>query len=116
MDFCLRAEGVVLDLEEAVPCGLIIMECVSNALIHAFPDNEAGNISVSAEAGVSEICIKVLDSGKGFPEGWFSAAESLGFQMIHQLTQQLGGRISYIRDGGSRFSLLFPKKGEKNTA
>jgi PAS domain S-box-containing protein len=100
---------VALDLDHAIPCGLIINELVSNALKHAFPGGRRGRILVAlvVEAG-GKYTLVVQDSGVGLPAKVdVSATDSLGLQLVWGLTQQLRGRVVVGREEGTRFAVTF---------
>ena len=98
-----------LDINAAIPCGLILNELVLNALKHAFPGDRKGEITVGlheSEGGL--IRLTVRDNGIGFPEGIDIAhTDTLGLQIISLLTEQLDGRIEVRRNGGTVFTLSF---------
>jgi two-component sensor histidine kinase len=97
-----------LDLDRAIPCGLIINELVSNALKYAFPDGGKGSIHVKLDHSLDRYTLLVKDNGIGLPEGFdFRRADSLGLQLVCGLTEQIGGTIEYLRDGGSTFRIEF---------
>ena len=101
---------VRLGIDEAVPCGLLVNELVSNALKHAFPDGRDGVVRVElqvVEEGPS-VRLRVADNGVGFPEAFDSTrSESLGLKLVSSLTQQLGGRLEMRRDNGTVFDVIF---------
>ena len=103
------APDVRLSIEEAVPCGLIINELVSNALKHAFPKGRAGTVSVRlAHTPDEQIAITVADDGIGLPAGFDPArTESLGMQLIVQLVRQIHGRLTLQRDNGTQVTVEF---------
>jgi two-component sensor histidine kinase len=114
------AEGIMLGMDTAVPCGLIVNELVSNSLKHAFPSGGPGDIRVElsrseppadAEPAAEDAGwyrLVVADNGTGFPEDLdFRKTESLGLKIVCTLTAQLGGTIELERSGGSRFTILF---------
>jgi PAS domain S-box-containing protein len=101
-------EDVHLDVDTAIPCGLIINELVSNALKHAFPNDQAGeiNIAFTVEAGVFRLVIS--DNGIGFPKTLdFKKSSSLGLQLVDTLTRQLLGQMTLEQTHGTQFSLHF---------
>ncbi|HOP41058.1 MAG TPA: PAS domain S-box protein, partial [Geobacteraceae bacterium] len=104
--------NVELGIDEAIPCGLIINELVSNALEHAFSDGGTGIIRICGtmdEEG--NVRLSVSDNGKGFPPGFdFSASESLGLQIVSLLAHQLFGTIEIQGDAGVSATLLFKSK------
>jgi PAS domain S-box-containing protein len=103
--------GMVMDIDRAIPCGLIVNELLSNSLKYAFPDNRAGEISVrfrSCEDG--RITLTVVDTGVGLPSGFdFRNTETLGLQLVCMLVTQLRGQID-IDSGqdGTVVSISFP--------
>lgn len=91
----LQIEPVDLDLNVAVPLGLILNELITNAFIHAFPDEREGNIWVSFRKrpdGLVELRVK--DDGVGFPPDLdFKKSESLGLVIINTLVEQIEGQL-----------------------
>ncbi|HOI15261.1 MAG TPA: PAS domain S-box protein [Geobacteraceae bacterium] len=92
----LDLEDVPLAIDEAIPCGLVVNELVSNAFKHAFPQDEQGEIAVRCrceEDGM--ITLTVSDNGVGLPPGFdMGSCESLGLQLVTMLVKQLRGRMS----------------------
>ncbi|ABL00607.1 PAS domain S-box protein [Pelobacter propionicus] len=110
VSFSIDAGNVCLSIDQAIPCGLIISELVSNSLKYAFPGSAAGNISVSIrEQGDGMVSLTVADSGVGLPVNLdFTASETLGLQLVRMLVKQLRGEIALDSSGGARFSIRFP--------
>jgi two-component sensor histidine kinase len=100
-------DATSVDLEMAIPLGLLVHELVSNALRHAFPNGRAGGIRVSlARAPGGEMMLEVADQGVGLPLGMeMGTPSSLGLQLAHSLAEQLGGALEIERNGGTRFRL-----------
>ncbi|MEG4318246.1 MULTISPECIES: PAS domain S-box protein [unclassified Microcoleus] len=103
------AEQISLNIETATPCGLIANELVSNTLKHAFPHGTSGTVSVECyQTGDREIHLFVKDNGIGFPENIdFRKTNSMGFQVVCTLTEQLEGTIEMSRQIGTAFHLVF---------
>ncbi len=106
----LTADAVTLELDKAVPCGLIVNEILTNALKHAFPDNRTGTVTiVLSQSAPSSIRLTISDDGIGFPvDAEFRSMTSMGMTLILSLTQQVGGIISLERRGGTTFVFEFP--------
>ena len=104
-----RIGDVELDLDRAVSCGLIVNELVSNALKHAFPDGRAGRLCVQLQPfGDQQHVLVVGDNGVGLPPDLDDhRADSLGLQLVDDLTHQLHGNIMVNRDGGTTFTITF---------
>jgi PAS domain S-box-containing protein len=105
----LDVDRAYLDINAAIPCGLILNELVLNALKHAFPGERKGEIIVELhENEGGTIRLTVRDNGVGFPDGVdIEHTDTLGLQIVTLLTGQLDGRIEVRREGGTAFSLSF---------
>lgn len=88
-------DEVYLSLEQAIPCGLITNELVSNSLKYAFPERSLGTITLRiqhAEGGAVEL--EVSDDGVGLPAGMdFAKNDSLGVYLVEALTEQIDGEL-----------------------
>lgn len=104
-----RIEPVSLGISLAVPCGLLINELMTNALVHAFPGNRTGTIVVSmGEMPDHSIRLSVRDDGTGLPSGLeVENADTLGFQLVTTLVGQLNGTLEVKRERGTEFIVLF---------
>lgn len=102
-------DDIFVLIDTAVPCGLICNELISNALKHAFTDMRTGTIDVGIVREDSEVEITVRDNGKGIPvEVDPDKAETLGFQIIHNLAEdQLRGSVHFDTRGGTRAVIRF---------
>ncbi len=106
----LRLGRTPLNINQAIPCGLIINELVSNALKHAFPGARTGQILVALEAGTDGMVhLTVRDDGVGFPPGLnYRRTKSLGMQIVIGLVAQLGGTITLGSKAGTEVVIAFP--------
>ena len=110
-------EGIVLDMDTIIPCGLIINELVTNSLKHAFGENQPGEIDVSLKVlpqtgdesdTLRNLKLTVADNGTGFPADLdITSTDSLGLKLVSTLTQQLRGEINLDRTSGARFEIIF---------
>ncbi|MBI5589340.1 MAG: PAS domain-containing protein [Deltaproteobacteria bacterium] len=113
--FSMAATGVVMGLDIAVPCGLLITELVTNALKYAFPADRpcpgAGGceITVSATWDGATYTLIVADNGVGLPANLdWTNTKTLGLLLVKMLGQhQLQGRIELNRTSGTMFRLRF---------
>ncbi|MHC1743634.1 MAG: sensor histidine kinase [Syntrophobacteraceae bacterium] len=101
---------VTLDLDLAIPAGLIINELVSNAFKHAFPSHLEGEILVELQSAPEEqLVLRVSDNGIGMaPEVDPESAETLGLLLVRNLARQLDGRMSVASEQGTVFEIVFP--------
>jgi PAS domain S-box-containing protein len=105
----LHVDEVALPIETAVPCGFILSELLSNCFKHAFSDGQTGGVTVTLTHDANHIILCVRDSGCGVPEDLdVSHTESLGFQLVSALTDQLQGTLTLERDTGTAVTLTFP--------
>ena len=108
--FSLEGGSVFVNMEQAIPCGLIINELITNAIKYAFPGDSKGEIAILLrEPADREIEIIVRDNGVGLPEQFDPGeAKTLGMQLVTALVEeQLKGRLTLARDKGTEFSFRF---------
>jgi two-component sensor histidine kinase len=99
-------ETVFLDMDTAIPLGMVVNELISNSFKHAFSPGEKGEICVKLSLENEKLTLIVRDNGSGFPEHInFKETDSLGLQLVTTLIKQLGGTIGLERDGGTRFRI-----------
>jgi PAS domain S-box-containing protein len=109
IDLQVRVAEVELGPDAPVPLGLILNELVANALQHAFPSGEGGALDIELDRDARGwITLRVADSGQGLPEAVDLDRGGLGFQLVHALTDQLGGTLELERRRGASFLLSFP--------
>ncbi|HEY7209407.1 MAG TPA: PAS domain S-box protein [Bryobacteraceae bacterium] len=103
---------IELNIEQAIPCGLILNELVTNAIKYAYPAGHPGNIYLHLEQTPErKVRLSVEDHGRGLPENFnWKQSKSLGVTIVNLLTKQLGGTLE-IESSRARtaFTVLFPK-------
>ena len=114
----LQVDDMSLDMDMAIPCGLIVNELVSNALKHAFGDGRHPRLIVRASLtevphevdGPRELLVlEVSDNGIGLPDDLdIETSRSLGLKLVRTLTDQLHGSLELSTDGGTRFLITVP--------
>ena len=105
--------GISVDINRAIPLGLIVNELVTNALKYAFPGDRKGRIALAAREDRATLSLIIRDDGVGMPEhlDWRNTA-SLGLQLVITLVEQLDGTIELTRDGGTKYTITIPGVGE----
>jgi PAS domain S-box-containing protein len=104
-------KDIGVDINSAIPVGLIINELVSNSLKSAFPGEAKGEIIISGHKSADSINIQVKDTGIGMPEGLdWKNAESLGLRLVISLVEQLQGIIELEKGPGTVFRLTLHEK------
>jgi len=100
-------DPVFLNMDNAVPCGLLINELISNSLKYAFP-NGGGEIYVSVRGVDDRVTLTVADDGVGLPAGFdWANARSLGLRLVRTLAEQLDATLEHGDGSGTRFQLTF---------
>jgi PAS domain S-box-containing protein len=107
----LELRPVSLELNQAIPCGLILNELLTNALKYAFPNGSPGEIMVSVGVGRDDLVhLTVGDNGIGLRPGLdLAQAKSLGLQIVDTLARQLDGATRREPGQGTTFTLTFPR-------
>jgi PAS domain S-box-containing protein len=103
-----HAANVSLPLDQAIPCGLVVNELVTNVFKHAFPDGRDGRVQVTARrVSTEELEVSVVDDGVGMPPGEVPRGH-IGLELVHALARQLRGRVEFTSTGqGTRAVLTF---------
>jgi two-component sensor histidine kinase len=107
----LNTPQVFLSVDQAIPCGLILNELVTNALKYAYPPGTSGEIAVGlSEDAAGSVTLTVADRGVGLPQGFdVQDSKSLGLLIVDLLAKQLGGTLAVQTHPGAAFTLEFPK-------
>lgn len=109
-----NVNDILLNIDTAIPCGLIINELISNSLKHAFPvANQKSEIYISIQTNENRTFTLIIrDNGVGLPpELDFRKTESLGLELVCTLTEQLDGTIELDRTSGTKFKIMFSEIG-----
>jgi PAS domain S-box-containing protein len=108
--FILNIESVGLDINTAVPCGLLVNEIIVNSMKHAFPERRPGTVSLTLSSTHTHSVLCVQDDGIGLPEHIdFERATSMGLELIRGLTAQLGAELHRDFTNGTRYTIVIPK-------
>lgn len=110
----LELASVRVDMEQTIPCGLLVNELISNCLKHAFPSGRTGGIRVELKPidGSRQLRLRVSDTGIGLPADFEAKrGNSLGLQLASDLAKQLGGRLDIDAGPGAGFGLTFMVAG-----
>ncbi len=103
----IEAESITMNLQTAIPFGLMINEFVTNSVKHAFPDNSNGEIKiVLSQKDKEEFELKMEDNGTGFKTEK-PTKKSFGIELIKLLTNQLNGTIQMMTEGNTCFHITF---------
>jgi PAS domain S-box-containing protein len=95
-------QGCRMDLQRAIPCGLLVNELVTNAIKHAFPGGRAGRITIGLTPGEAGALVEVRDDGVGLPAAMAPGeGRGLGMQLLPLLAEQCRARVELLRGGGT---------------
>ena len=104
-----ETESVQLDLDVAIPCGLIVNEIVSNSLKHGFTDQQNGIIAIFLQNSNNKVKLKLTDDGIGIPDDvLWNESNTLGIQLIQTLVEQIKGDIKVDGSNGTSIEIDFP--------
>jgi PAS domain S-box-containing protein len=113
IDLKLEIDEIFINLDESIPCGLIINELVSNALKYAFSEKEKGEIEIKVKNKGKSLYLSVADNGKGLPDNFkIEETPSLGLQLVSSLCEQLNAtlKITTKQNKGTCFEIEFEIK------
>lgn len=111
-------DDITLNLECAIPCGLIVNELVTNALKHAFPNGRRGTVRVSVtKQAPNRVALVVADDGVGFPGNHAAnSGKSLGWRLVHAFAEQLQAEVSIQNHVGTEVRVVFDPDIDQTTA
>lgn len=107
----IEVEPLVVDIEIAIPCGLLINELITNSFKHAFPDDRNGEINIQLYQDKAEkLHLSIWDNGIGIAADidWKNNS-SMGFKLVQILSKQLQAKLEFDFNTGTAFHLTFPK-------
>ncbi|TAF36332.1 MAG: PAS domain S-box protein [Oscillatoriales cyanobacterium] len=98
-----------MNIDTAVPCGLIINEFVTNSLKYAFPEQNQGTIKIDFSFDNDRVCVLVVsDSGIGLPKDLdYKNSRTLGLRLVVSLVKQIRGNIELVKTAGTVFKITF---------
>lgn len=101
-------EDVDLVLDQAIPCGLLVNELITNALKYAWKQGEKGTITIRLFQKKSTIHLYIFDDGIGLPFDFHEKkTETLGLQLVETLIEQLDGELSVQNENGTKYFIKF---------
>ncbi len=102
-------DAIALELDDALPCGLLISEVISNSLKHGFPDGRPGEVGiVFRHQSTNALSLVLSDNGVGLPEDLdWKTSRSLGLRLVRALAEQLQAQLNVCSQNGTRVSLAF---------
>ncbi len=104
----LHIEPLHLGIDQAIPCGLIMNELVSNAFKYAFGEG-GGTLTVALGTRDQGFYLRVADNGRGLPADFDRRrSPSLGLRLVERLVRQLSGKLIVRSEGGTDFTVWFP--------
>ncbi|PSB52142.1 histidine kinase [filamentous cyanobacterium Phorm 6] len=110
IQFNVNVDSISLNIETAIPCGLIINELVSNSLKYAFTESLAGEININFyhDTTSQQFHLSIQDNGRGFPPGFnVENTETLGLRLVRMLTNQLDGILVIDSKCGTCYDISF---------
>jgi PAS domain S-box-containing protein len=110
IDLNMDLENLMVDINTTVPLGLIVNELITNSMKHAFKNGE-GEINIIFHKKGDEFTLIIGDNGVGLPADIdFKNTETLGLQLVNNLTTQIDGIIELDRSQGTRFKITFKEQ------
>lgn len=110
----INCNNIMVDINTAIPLGLITNELIINSLKYAFPENHSGKLSITTSESQDDLTLVISDNGVGIGSGNIDSTESLGLRLVHTLTDQLDGSIQVEGLNGTTFTFVFPKSTKTN--
>jgi len=104
-----RADEIWVDIDTAIPIGLLFNLLVARAFKQAFPEDRSGQVDVNIHGDANEIVLSIADNGAGLPETFdIDNPDSIEMELVVTLVHQINGCITLDRREGTRFEIVFP--------
>jgi len=109
-------DPVSFNIDTAIPCALIVNELVSNSMKYAFPNKSDGEIRIRlTQESDDTLNLVISDNGVGFPPDMsLEQTNSLGLQLVYNLTSQLNGTVEIRNHGGAEVDIRFRPVASEN--
>ncbi len=112
-----NAADVSMDINQAIPCAILINELLTNSYKHAFKGRESGTIWITLKDNDEQITIIFRDDGVGLPEDFsIEKQSSIGMELIQTLTNQLEGTLEIKTGAEGYFRVSFDKKDRNGSS
>lgn len=117
IDIKSNLNSLTLNVNQAIPCALLINELVINAFKYAFENIDEGTINIEVQKDQQQVLVKVSDNGHGFAENDdLGNSQSLGLELVDTLVEQLNGELKLFNRDGAHIEFRFTPEGVSNTA
>jgi PAS domain S-box-containing protein len=114
IQFRLEIQDVNVDIDAAIPLGLILNELISNSLKYAFPDGRQGEIAIRVTKEEHTLTVLCRDNGIGIPGDLdWRDTQSLGLRLVNTLVDQLNGTVELDRSSGTLFTMVLHEKEQR---
>ncbi|MDP4266881.1 MAG: sensor histidine kinase, partial [Bacteroidota bacterium] len=115
LDIKIDIDKIYLNIDTAIPLGLIINELITNSIKYAFNKDEKGEIILSLSKNNDFLTFSVKDNGKGLPQNFnINNIQSLGLRLVNSLTNQIGGELLINNINGVEFIVNFKEIIKRN--
>ena len=103
-----KVEEIDLILDQAIPCGLLVNELITNSLKYAWGPESEGTIRMELKQSGSRVTLIIADDGKGLPNSFDDmSSDTLGLQLVVTLVEQLDGELIVNSDNGTEYLINF---------
>ncbi|MEL7534523.1 MAG: sensor histidine kinase, partial [Bacteroidota bacterium] len=106
LDFRVEMQELELDVDTAVPIGLIVNELLTNSLKYAFREGEKGIMGISLQKSGPKLHLSVWDNGQGAKANEKAQGTAFGSQLVQMLCTQLHGSMSIESEEGYKVALI----------
>ncbi len=110
IDLLVNAGELKLSINEAIPCGQILHELLSNSIKYAFPEDKRGSIHITLVQTVKGLEFSIADNGVGIPAGFDIQSDGkMGLDLVRILAKQLEANTEMKQDGGTQWTIFLPE-------
>lgn len=107
----IEAPHIEVNINTAIPLGLVVNELITNAIKYGFPLDRRGELFIILQKNGQDLTLMIKDNGVGIPKNFdWQNAESMGMRLINNLVEQLDGTVSLNRSSGTAFTITVKDK------
>jgi two-component sensor histidine kinase len=107
VNIIIRMDPLELDIDMAIPIGLIVNELITNSLKYAFPNNRKGTIQLTMSKNHGLFVLEVSDDGIGISNRSNNKGTGFGTHLVNLLVKQLDGKMVLLTDQGTSINIQF---------
>lgn len=116
IEIIIDVDPITVNINNAIPIGLILNELINNAFKHSYKDYESGTLKIKLHKNTEGIVLLVESDGNKMDSNFdITKSDSLGMTLIEVLVKRINGRLEIEQDDWTRFKIMFELNENEET-